>query len=118
MNINEQQDSLGSVVDIHLVLVALLQVALDLLAEDGRPVLTVLTEKQISQTLNHFMHGCDHRLNMEVDLKRSMSRDVHRCTHWLRPRNSPPPSPRIWTRITKALLVSKDRRHLFVTPWL
>ncbi len=28
-----------------------------------------------------------------------------------------PPSPRIWTRNTRALLVSKDRRHLFVTPW-
>ncbi len=41
-----------------------------------------------------------------------MSRDVHSCTHWLRPRNS----LRIWTRITRALLVSKDRRHLFVTP--
>jgi hypothetical protein len=26
--------------------------------------------------------------------------------------------PRIWTRITKALLVSKDRRHLFVTSWV
>ncbi len=28
-----------------------------------------------------------------------------------------PPSPRIWTRITWSLLVSKDRRHLFVIPW-
>ncbi len=36
-----------------------------------------------------------------------MSRNVHICTYWLRPRNSPP-LPRIWT-------VSKDRRHLFVT---
>jgi hypothetical protein len=26
--------------------------------------------------------------------------------------------PRIWTRITRALLVNKDRRHLFVTPWI
>ncbi len=40
---------------------------------------------------------------------------LHSCTHWLRPRNSPL-SPRIGTRITRALLVSKDRRHLFVTP--
>ncbi len=46
-----------------------------------------------------------------------MSRDVHSCTHWLRPSNSPP-LHRIWTRITRALFVSKDRRHLFVTPWL
>jgi hypothetical protein len=45
MNINEQEDSLGSVVDVHLVLVALLQVALDLLAKDGGPILTVLTEQ-------------------------------------------------------------------------
>ncbi len=34
------------------------------------------------------------RLNMEVDLQGfflgSMSRDVHSCIHWLRPRNSPP----------------------------
>ncbi len=29
-----------------------------------------------------------------------------------------PPSPRNWTSITRALLVSKDRRHLLVTPWL
>ncbi len=28
-----------------------------------------------------------------------------------------PPSPHIWTHITRALLVSKDGRHLFVTPW-
>jgi hypothetical protein len=28
-----------------------------------------------------------------------------------------PPSPRIWTRITRALLVSIDRRHLFLTPF-
>ncbi len=45
-----------------------------------------------------------------------MSRDVHSCTHWLRP--AIPPSPRIWTRYTRALLVTKDRRHLLVTPWL
>ncbi len=38
---------------------------------------------------------------------------VYSCTHWLRPRN--PPSLRIWA--LRALLVSRDRRHLFVTPW-
>ncbi len=27
-----------------------------------------------------------------------------------------PPSPRIWTRYTRALLVSKDRRHILVAP--
>ncbi len=63
----------------------------------------------------------NHRLNMEVDLQSffgSMSRDVHSCTHWLGAETPQlPPSPRVWTRITRALLVSKDRRHLFVTPW-
>jgi hypothetical protein len=44
-----------------------------------------------------------------------MSRDEHSCTHWLRPRNST--LPRIRTRITRVLLVSQDRRHLYVTPW-
>ncbi len=42
---------------------------------------------------------------------------VH-CTHWLRLLNSPPP-PRIWAHIRiRALLVSLDRRHLFVIAWL
>ncbi len=42
-----------------------------------------------------------HRLNIEISKVNvgSMSLDVHRCTHWPRPRNSPPPPPtRIWTR--------------------
>jgi hypothetical protein len=37
------------------------------------------------------------------------------CTHWLRPRNAPP-HPHLGS-YTRALLVSQDRRHLFVTPW-
>ncbi len=45
-----------------------------------------------------------------------MPRDVHSCTHWLRSRN--PLLPRIWTPYTRALLVSQDRRHLLVTPWV
>jgi hypothetical protein len=45
-----------------------------------------------------------------------MSRDVHSCTHWLRPRN-PRPHPHAFG-LVRALLVSKYRRHLFVTPWL
>jgi hypothetical protein len=52
---------------------------------------------------------------MDVDLQSLFG--LHgRCFPWLRPRNSLRPSTRIWTRITRALLVSKDRRHLFVTP--
>jgi hypothetical protein len=46
-----------------------------------------------------------------------MSRDVHSCTHWLRPRNPPNPLPPAWRLVYEgAILVSKDRRHLFVTP--
>ncbi len=38
-------------------------------------------------------------------------------THWLIPRNSrPPPLPPHLGSYTRALLVSQDRRHLFVTP--
>jgi hypothetical protein len=63
-----------------------------------------------------------HRLKMEVDLQSlflgSMSCDVHSCTHWLRPCNPPYPSSSTphWDSYKRALLVSKDRRHLFVTP--
>jgi len=40
---------------------------------------------------------------------------MHSCTHWLRPRNFPLPSH--LDSYPRALLVSQDRRHLFVTPW-
>jgi hypothetical protein len=42
---------------------------------------------------------------------------VYSCTHWLRPRDTPqlPPSPHLGS-CTRALLISRDRRHLFVTP--
>ncbi len=65
----------------------------------------------------HFTLDFHHRLNMEISkvFLGSISLDVHSCTHWMRPRNPPPPC--IWTRITRALLVRKDRRYLFVTPW-
>ncbi len=41
------------------------------------------------------------------------------CTLWLRLRNPPPPSthPPYLGSYTRALLVSQDRRHLFVTLW-
>ncbi len=44
-------------------------------------------------------------LNMELDLQSllgSMSRDVHRCSHWLRPRN--PPSPLAFGLITSGVI--------------
>ncbi len=57
-----------------------------------------------------------HSLNMELDLDLQSLFGLlwYRSTHWLRPRNSPPSSS-IWARITRALLVSRDRRHLSVT---
>jgi hypothetical protein len=53
-------------------------------------------------------------LNMELDLHSLFELHVHSCTHWLRPRNSPLP-PHLGS-YTRALLVSQDRRRLFVTP--
>ncbi len=48
------------------------------------------------------------KLNMELNLQSIFGFHVHRCTYRLRPCNPPPPH-------TRALLVSQDRRHLFVT---
>ncbi len=53
-----------------------------------------------------------YRLNMELNLQSLFGLHVHSCTHWLRPRTPLPPTPRVWGQ----LLVSQDRRHLFVTP--
>jgi hypothetical protein len=53
-------------------------------------------------------------LNMELDLQSLFGFHVYSCTHWLRLRNSP--LPLHLGSYTRALLVSKDRRHLFVTP--
>ncbi len=61
------------------------------------------------------LHQVNHRLNMELDLKSLFGLLCTLCTHWLRPRNSPPP-PYLGS-YTRALLVSQDRQHLFVTPW-
>ncbi len=56
-----------------------------------------------------------HRLNMELDLQSLFGLHVHSFTHWLSPRDPPPPPPHLGL-YTRALLVSQDRRHLFVTP--
>ncbi len=42
-------------------------------------------------------NGWNHRLNMEFDLHSLFGLQIHICTHWLRPRNPPP--PRIWAHI-------------------
>jgi hypothetical protein len=46
---------------------------------------------------------------MELDLK-CLFGHMHSRTHWLRPRNLPP------HRIRGGILVSQNRRHLFMTP--
>jgi hypothetical protein len=53
---------------------------------------------------------------MQLDLLILFGIHVHRCTHWMRPRNSPLP-PHVGS-YTRALLISQDRRHLFVNPWV
>ncbi len=63
--------------------------------------------------------GSPHRLNMEVDLQSLFGLHGSWCAQLYSFAETPqlPPSPCIWTRITRALLVRKDRRHIFVTPW-
>ncbi len=58
----------------------------------------------------------NHRLNMELDLQ-SLFGLLYFCTHWLRPPKGPNPPPlHLVSDARAALLVSQDRRHLFVTP--
>ncbi len=46
---------------------------------------------------------------------------VHSCSHWLRPRNPPPPPHPLVFGLTYEgghwSMVSQDGRHLLVTPW-
>ncbi len=63
--------------------------------------------------------GRTHRLNMEVDNQSLFGLHVTWCAHLYSLAETTqllPLSPHL-ARITRALLVSKDRRHLFVTPW-
>ncbi len=59
------------------------------------------------------------RLNMEMDLQGlfgfyvTLSGQLYSLAETPQ---LPGPSPRIWTRITRALLVRYDRRHLFISP--
>ncbi len=55
-----------------------------------------------------------HWLNMELDLHSLFGIHVHSCTHWMRPRNYPPP-PHLGS-YTRALLVSQDRLHPLCDP--
>jgi hypothetical protein len=55
-----------------------------------------------------------HRLTLELDLQSLFGLQVYSCSYWLRPR-----SPLAFGLISEvSLLVSQDRRHHFVTPWL
>jgi hypothetical protein len=71
-------------------------------------------------TLQNQFQGCERSLphRLEVDLQSLFGLHVHcavhSCTHWLRPRNLTPSPPHLGS-YTRALLVSQDRRHLFVT---
>ncbi len=51
-------------------------------------------------------------LTMELDLQSLFGLHVHSCTHWVRPRVTP---PRIWAHIRGR---RQGRRHLFLTPCL
>ncbi len=54
---------------------------------------------------------------MELDLQSLFGLHVHSCcTHWLRPRPQSPNPPQHSGLYKRAIQVSQDRRHLFVTP--
>ncbi len=63
---------------------------------------------------------CLHRLNVEVDLQSLFGLHVTSCAQLYSLAETPEllPIPPHWDSYTRALLVSKDRRHLFVTPRL
>ncbi len=54
---------------------------------------------------------------MELDLLSLFGLHVHSCNNLAATPKHPPPPPRIWALLMGGLLVSQDRRHLFVTPW-
>jgi hypothetical protein len=62
----------------------------------------------------------EHRLNMDVDLQSLFGLHVTWCAQLYSLAEAPqlPPISPHWVSYTRALLVGKDRRHLFVTPCL
>jgi hypothetical protein len=54
-------------------------------------------------------------LNMEVDIHSLFGLHVTGCAHLYSLAENRQPPPPHWDSYTRALLVSKDRRHLFVT---
>jgi hypothetical protein len=69
------------------------------------------------------LESATHRFNIELDLQSLFGLRVtwfEQLYLFAEPETPQPhPSPRIWNHIrgARALLVSQDRRHLFVTPW-
>ncbi len=77
----------------------------------------------ITQYTQQHSFQLNHRLIIELDLQSLFGLLVHSCTHWQRPANPPPPTPHsvITPHLgsyTGALLVSQERRHIFVTSWV
>jgi hypothetical protein len=73
-----------------------------------------LVSKTYVVCTRHMQFLINHKLNMKLDLQSLFGLHVHSCTHWLRPRNLT--HPMHLGSYTRALLVSQDRQHLFVTP--
>ena len=74
---------------------------------------------EVGRPLLYNMHRVIHRLSMEVDLQnlfRLLCVQLYSLAE--NPQPPLPPVPPHWGSYTRALLVSKDRGHVFVTPWL
>ncbi len=60
-----------------------------------------------------------HRLNMELDLQSIFGFHVTWCAQlYSLAVTRQPPIPQHLSSYTRALLISQDRRHLFVAPWI
>ncbi len=68
---------------------------------------------RIKLTCREYSLTHSHRLKMELDLHKLFGLHVH-CTH-LAETPHPPPPPHLGS-YARSLLVSQNRRHLFVTP--
>ncbi len=58
---------------------------------DHASALVYVCETNVMELEQTHVAPYDHRLNMELDLQSLFGFHVYSCTHWLRPRNSPPP---------------------------
>jgi hypothetical protein len=72
------------------------------------------TVKNISKNFLFYLHRLK---NMELDLQSLFMLHVHSCTNWPETLPATPPPPPHLGSYTRAILVSQDRRHFFVTTW-